>query len=132
MKSKILGKPEVEELQKELYAPEVDDFLKQADEAAKTGALDWDIVSKVAYVSYYRTYFEKDHQDAEVKRAIDWLVRALNMNPNHVELTMKYAEMLGNQKDYDAAAAILERLERRPEAPTLVSEWFGLLSAIQS
>jgi tetratricopeptide (TPR) repeat protein len=47
------------------------------------------------------------------------------MNPRHVDLTMKYADMLGASNEYDAGVAVLERLASRPEAPMLVKQWLG-------
>jgi len=66
-----------------------------------------------------------DSSDVSADKAMEWLTRALNMNPLHVELTMKYAEMMGMKKQYDGAVAILERLVKRPEAPVLTLEWLG-------
>jgi tetratricopeptide (TPR) repeat protein len=108
-----------------LYSEDVDNFLKQAEEAAKGGIVDWDVASKTAYISYYRTYFEKGDKLASVDKALEWILRALNMNPLHVDLTMKYADMLGASNEYDAAIAVLERLASRPEAPMLVKQWLG-------
>lgn len=108
-----------------LYSPDVDDFLKQAEEAANRGAVDWDIASKAAYICYYRTYFEKSNKQTAVDKARQWILRALNMNPLHVDLTMKCADMLGASHEHDAAVAVLERLASRPEAPLLVKQWLG-------
>lgn len=119
-----LNEAQVKELRDLLYSPDVDKFLQEATELANTGKLDWDTVSKAAYISYYRTYFERDGE-AEKDRALQWITRALNMNPMHVDLTMKYAEMLGTKEEYIAAVAVLERLVTRPEAPLLVREWLG-------
>lgn len=108
-----------------LYSEDVDNFLKQAEETAKGCGIDWDIASKAAYIYYYRTYFEKGDKQPSVDRAHEWILRALNMNPLHVDLTMKYADMLGASDEYDAAVAVLERLASRPEAPMLVKQWLG-------
>ncbi len=108
-----------------LYSDDVEKFLGQAEEAARSGQLDWDVTSKAAYIHYYRTYFEEKNREAETSKASEWIVRALNMNPLHMDLTMKYAEMLGNNKDYESTVAILERLVKVPEAPLIVREWLG-------
>jgi tetratricopeptide (TPR) repeat protein len=120
-------KDEAEALEKLLYSDDVNDFLQGADGASKGGSLDWDITSKTAYIYYYRTYFEKEDENKhlEVDTAIEWMTRALNMNPLHVDLTMKYADMLGANDEYEAAVVILERLVLRPEAPVLVKKWLG-------
>jgi tetratricopeptide (TPR) repeat protein len=108
-----------------LYSADVDNFLKQAEEGANGGAVDWDVASKTAYIYYYRTYFEKDNKEPIVDKAREWILRALNMNPLHVDLTMKYADVLGAGNEYDAAVAVLERLASRPESPILVKQWLG-------
>lgn len=119
-----VNEAEAKRLKDLLYAKEVEDFLVQADEAARNGTVDWDVASKTAYILYYRTYFEKDKTDL-VDKAHDWITRTLNMNPLHVDLTMKYADILSAQKEYEAAATVLERLALRPEAPVLVKQWLG-------
>jgi tetratricopeptide (TPR) repeat protein len=118
-----LNEKEEQQLKDLLYSADVETFLKQADDVAAKGALDWDITSKSAYVRYYRVYFEKDH--AGIGKAVEWVTRALNMNPLHVDLTMKYADLLGLNEDYASAASILEKLILREEAPVLVRQWLG-------
>ena len=120
-----VNKEEAENLKGLLYSADVDEFLKQADDAVKEGTADWDVVSKAAYIAYYRTYFGKDNQAAAVAKASEWITRALNMIPLHVDLTMKYAEMLAAKGEYEAATALLERLELRSESPFLVWQWLG-------
>lgn len=120
----VADEKETKELKDQLYSEDVDKFLVQADEAVRNGAADWDMVSKCAHIYYYRTYFEKENQSA-VGKATEWIIRALNMNPLHMDLTMKYAEMLAAAEDYGAAVAILERLVPQPEAPVLVRQWLG-------
>src|SRR4029077_1104600 len=78
-----------------------------------------------AYIQYYRTYFEKDDKAGQAKRAIDWITRALFMNPQHADLTMKYADMLATQEDYEGAASVLEKLVLQPDAPVVVRQWLG-------
>jgi tetratricopeptide (TPR) repeat protein len=118
-----LNEKEEQQLKDLLYSADVETFLKQADDVAAKGALDWDITSKSAYVRYYRVYFEKDH--AGIDKAVEWVTRALNMNPLHVDLTMKYADLLGLNEDYASASSILEKLVLREEAPVLVRQWLG-------
>jgi tetratricopeptide (TPR) repeat protein len=119
-----LAAKEREDLTKALSDASVDEFLKYADNAAANGSLDWDMVFKAANIHYYRTYL-RDDNEAEVKTAIDWIVRALNMNPKHIDLTLKYADMLGAKEDYSSAVAVLERLAPLPEAPAIVKQWLG-------
>jgi tetratricopeptide (TPR) repeat protein len=120
-----VNKQEADRLRGILYSDEVNAFLEQAEAASAQGNLDWDVVSKAAYIQYYRTYFEKDDKVGQAKRAIDWITRALFMNPEHADLTMKYADMLATQEDYDGAASILERLVLQPDAPVVVRQWLG-------
>ena len=122
-----VSKKELDDLKTALYSEDVTTFLKQADEALRYGmVLDWDTVSKVANVHYYRSYFETEEQKPlEVKRALDWIRRALAINPLHADLTMKYADMLGFDNQVDAAVAVLETLSVRPESPAVVKQWLG-------
>jgi tetratricopeptide (TPR) repeat protein len=120
-------KPEAERLRQSLYADEVNAFLKQADEDATQGnSLDWDTVSKVANIQYYRTYFETD-KTAQAKRAVEWIMRALLMNPHHADLTMKHADALAMMEDYAGSVSILERLVRDNDAPVSVRQMLGFL-----
>ncbi len=117
---------EAKNLRDLIFSDEVTNFLHQAEEAVASGSVDWDIASKSANIYYYRTFFlEKEEGRGPVGKAIEWLVRALNMNPLHVDITMKYAAMLGADDDAESAAAILERLVSMPESPALVKQWLG-------
>lgn len=120
-------RPEAENLRKLLYSDEVSNFMNEAEKAAKSGSkLDWDVVSKMALLQYYRTYYEKgEDKDAQQERAEEWLVRALLMNPNHADLTAKHADVLGMMKRYSETVEILERLRRSPEAPAYIEQWLG-------
>lgn len=120
-------KHDAERLRALLYSSDVKAFLDDCEEALKSGkALDWDAVSKAANLHYYRTYFEKgDEREIQAGLANVWIMRALNMNPLHVDFTVKYADTLGMVDRYDEAVAILERLERTPDAPAYVKQWLG-------
>jgi hypothetical protein len=120
-------KHDAERLRTLLYSSDVKAFLDDCEEALRSGkALDWDAVSKAANLHYYRTYFEKGDQRAiQAGVANVWIMRALNMNPLHVDFTVKYADTLGMMDRYDEAVAILERLERTPDAPAYVKQWLG-------
>lgn len=125
--TEIPDKKEVQQLRDLLYSDDVQTFLKEVEDTGLSGSLDWDTVSKTAYILYYRTYFEQDDATyrASVRKTLEWITRALNMNPLHVDLTIKYADMLGANKEDDAAIAVLERLALRPEAPIYVKQWLG-------
>jgi tetratricopeptide (TPR) repeat protein len=122
-----VDKDEAKNLRHLLYSDEVKAFLQQADAALiDGGGLDWDVISKVAYIHYYRTYFEnKDEKAAQARRAIDWITRALVINPQHADFTMKLADMMSVIGEYDSAVTILERLVRQPDAPIVVRQWLG-------
>lgn len=120
-----MGDDEVQHLKELLHSDEVKHFLLQADEAAQRGTADWDVVSKTAYIYYYRTFFEKENKNRAVARATEWLIRALNMNPLHSDLSVLYAEMLGAKNEFGPACAVLERLALRNEAPMYVLQWLG-------
>jgi len=110
-----------------LYSADVQAFLDQAEEAAKSGAtVDWDVASKVAYLQYYRAYFEKEEdKPPQVEKAIAWVQRALTINPQHVDLAAKYADLLGMLDRDVEAAAILDKIEMTPEAPAYIEQWLG-------
>lgn len=118
---------EEEELRKLFDSEDLKTFLNEAEESAKTGApLDWDVTSKVAYLRYYLTYFaEKKSKESEAELASQWIIRALNLNPLHVDLSVKYADMLDLLDRASEAVSILERIERTPEAPAYVRQWLG-------
>jgi tetratricopeptide (TPR) repeat protein len=116
---------EEQKLKELIYSDEVEKFLEEAEEASRTAGIDWDVVSKAAYISYYRTYFEKENRSAEIAKALQWITRALIMNPLHVDLTTKYADMLAADENYGAAAAVLDRLAAQPESPVFVKQWQG-------
>lgn len=122
-----VDKDEAKRLYDILYSEDVKAFLQQADAALADGAgLDWDVISKVAYIHYYRTYFEKkDEKPVQARRAIEWITRALVMNPQHADFTLKLADMMGATGDYGTAVTILERLVREPDSPIVVRQWLG-------
>lgn len=120
-------KPEAEKMRSLLYSDDVSKFLADAAKSVKDGArLDWDVVSKAATLNYYRTYYEiGDKKDEQEEVAAEWILRALVMNPLHPDLSAKYADVLGMLEEYDKAVAILERLEKSPEAPAYIRQWLG-------
>lgn len=125
--SEIATDKQKAELRTNLYSQEVQDFLNQAEEAIAQGnALDWDVVSKVANIQYYRTYFEDD-KISQAKKALDWISRALVMNPHHADFTMKQADTFAMMEDYSQAVNILERMLRDPDAPVSVRQMLGFL-----
>lgn len=122
----VLDAAEVKSLHDSLFSPDVDEFLKNVEDAQSKGAsLDWDVVSKTAYVYYYRSYFDESQRDAYVAKALPWITRALVQNPTHVDMAMKQADMLSAAGDDDGAISVLQALVRRPEAPVVVKQWLG-------
>jgi len=120
-------KSEFEGLRQVLYAEEVSTFLDAADEAVNSGAgVDWDVASKVAYLHYYRIYYESgEKREEQEDKAAEWILRALFMNPQHGDLTARYADVLGMQESYADAVVTLERLMQSTEAPAFVQQWLG-------
>ncbi len=119
--------PEAEEFRSQLYSDEVTKFLDEAKAAAKVGLpLDWDVVSKVAMLHYYRIYFEKGQaKEAQQRRAEEWLNRALVMNPNHADNRAKYADVLSMMERYEDAVAIIEALAKSTDGPAYTRQWLG-------
>jgi tetratricopeptide (TPR) repeat protein len=120
-------KEAAKELKGRLDSDEVKAFLDQVNSAVADGTnLDWDTVSKAAYIQYYRTYFtEDDSKVAQARLAVEWILRALQLNPHHVDLTTKYADMLAIAGDQLGAVSILERMVHQPDAPLMVRQWLG-------
>lgn len=114
-------------LSADLYSPNVNAFLDQSQQAlAARASLDWDVVSKVAYLQYYRAYFAKpEDKQAQQQCAYDWILRALVINPQHVDFTVKRADILALMKRWSECVAILEALAARPECPFFVLQWLG-------
>jgi tetratricopeptide (TPR) repeat protein len=125
---KVLKAKEADELRKLLDSDEVQKFLAQAEDAVKEGRLlDWDSVSKVSYIYYYKVYCtpEPEKKRAVVQSALQWLRRALVFNPLHVDLTMKCADMEMIDENYPAAISILDQMVTREDAPVYVKQWLG-------
>lgn len=119
--------PEAEEFRSQLYSDEVSKFLDEGKAAAKVGLpLDWDVVSKVAILHYYRIYFEKGQaKDVQQRKAEEWLNRALVMNPNHADLRAKYADVLSMLERYEDAVATIEALAKSTDGPAYTRQWLG-------
>lgn len=119
---------ETAQLKALLDSSEVYGYLTDADDALKAGReLEWNTVATVANLHYYRTYFESDQDNKreEANRAATWILRALTMNPMHVDLTAKYADMLSINERYEEATVILERIIAGPLTPPLFKEWLA-------
>jgi tetratricopeptide (TPR) repeat protein len=118
---------EASELRTQLYSADVSKFLDEARDASKAGlALDWDVVSRVAVLHYYRTYFEKNQaKDKQERTAEEWLKRALVMNPNHADLRAKYADVLSMLERYDDAVTVIEPLAKSTDGPAYTRQWLG-------
>jgi len=114
-------------LRDDFFSHDVDAFIEQVTNSVdQCAGVDWDDVTKVANIEYYRTYFvEKNEKPAQAKLAIEWIQRALLFNPHNVDLITKYADMLTVTQDYTGAIGILERLVRQPDAPLMVRQWLG-------
>lgn len=116
-----------EQLRNDLTSKDVETFLTQSESAIQTGQpLDWDVISKNAYLQYYRIYFsDADDKQEQAATALAWILRALIINPAHVDLTVKRADVLAIQGQYEECCAILERLQPQPECPAFIDQWLG-------
>jgi tetratricopeptide (TPR) repeat protein len=123
----ILDQKEAADTRKLLEDDDVKLFLNQAEQAVKEGrALEYDAVSKVAYIYYYKVYSaEEDKKQSLGQVAIHWVQRALVLNPMHIDLLMKYADLEMILNEYVSAAAILERSLARDDVPAYVRQWLG-------
>ncbi len=120
-------KDDAERFRQQLDSDDVKKFLDDAEEATRNGTpIDWDVVSKVANLHYYKTYFEKDgEKEAQEELAYQWIRRALLMNPFHVDFIVKCADVLGMMNRYLEAVKMLEDLDRTNEAPAYLKQWLG-------
>jgi hypothetical protein len=111
----------------DLDSQDVKTFLDQSEKALASGVpLDWDVISKVAYLQYYRAYLDKNiEKGAQQKLAYTWIQRALVINPQHVDLMVKRADVLALMKRWKECVAILDTLRDRSECPLFVLQWLG-------
>lgn len=111
----------------DLDSQDVRTFLDQSQKALESGApLDWDVISKVAYLQYYRAYLDKNtEKSAQQKLAFEWIQRALLINPQHVDLMVKRADVLALMKRWKESVDALKALRERPECPLFVLQWLG-------
>ncbi|HEV7674693.1 MAG TPA: tetratricopeptide repeat protein [Candidatus Angelobacter sp.] len=123
----VLEPKEAEELRTLLECDDVTLFLNQAEQALKDGhSLDWDTVSKVAYIYYYKVYCASETEKKDfLQYANQWIQRALILNPMHVDLLIKYADLEMIGEDYATAVAMLEQLAARDDSPGYVKQWLG-------
>jgi tetratricopeptide (TPR) repeat protein len=114
-------------LEKALDAPEVIEFLAACEKAITEGrALDWDILSKAANLQYYRAYLpDSADRPNQQEVALEWVSRALVLNPDHVDLTVKRADVLALLSRWRETVATLEALYPRPDCPFFVEQWLG-------
>ncbi len=125
------SKQAANEMKDKLFSDEVKAFLDGVNQSLDGGgSLDWDVVSKVAYIQYYRTYFtgnegKEEEKITQARCALDWIQRALLLNPHNADMTTKYADMLAVTKDFAGAVSVLERLLRQPDSPLVVRQWLG-------
>jgi tetratricopeptide (TPR) repeat protein len=118
---------EAEKLKKSLDSPDVQTFIEQSEAAVRDALpLDWDVVSKNAYLQYYRTYFtDSDQKIGQANLALEWILRALVINPDHIDLTIKRADILAILERNRETVLLLEKLHALPECPIFVEQWLG-------
>lgn len=124
-----LDSSEVDALRSNLYSDDVKQFLAECESDAKNGTLKSPHnISVAARLQYYRVYFEKKgtkEREAQEALALDWLLRALMIDPASPELQIKLADLYSLQEQYGEAIFIFERLERDSSSPQLVQQWLG-------
>lgn len=126
--SLLQGDPaKADELEKALCSTEVETFLKQCDEAIIIGRpLEWDVLVKVANLQYYRAYLpESKERPNQKEAALEWITRALVLNPDHVDLTVKRADTLVLLERFRETALVLDALYQRVDCPFYVEQWLG-------
>jgi tetratricopeptide (TPR) repeat protein len=115
------------ELEQLLLSDNVNKFLDQMKERTESGAaVDWDSVSKTAFIQYYRTYFvKKEDRKRQIDEAERWVKRALIMEPLHGALTVAYADLHSLQEDYPTAAQELKDLIANGDPPASAFQQLG-------
>jgi tetratricopeptide (TPR) repeat protein len=123
----VISKDEREEIRVLLYSKEVDKFLELVEERLDSGAsLDWDSISKAAYIQYYKAYFEgPGSRDNQILLGEQWIQRALLIQPFHAALTIAYADLKALQKDYSSAAKIIRDLITGGDPPATAMQLLG-------
>jgi tetratricopeptide (TPR) repeat protein len=88
--------------------------------------LDWDSISKTAFIQYYKTYFEpKEGRNTQIQEAEGWIQRALLIQPLHGPLTIAYSDLKAMQKDYTSAARLLKELIVGGDPPATALQLLG-------
>lgn len=110
-----------------LTSQEVKEFLDLMQESVDTGAaLDWDSVSKTAFIQYYKTYFEPaEKRKSQIHEAETWIQRSLLMQPFHGAMTIAFADLKSLQKDYASAAHLLKDLVIGGDPPATALQLLG-------
>lgn len=114
-------------LQELLYSEDVKKFLELAKERVDSGTpLDWDSISKTAYIQYYKAYFEpKESRNTQIQQAEAWIQRALLVQPLHGSLTIAYSDLKSLQKDYTSAAKLIKDLIIGGDPPATALQLLG-------
>jgi tetratricopeptide (TPR) repeat protein len=120
---------EFEGIHKELSTDDVNQFLKACEEDIQGGVrIEPGNVAMAAQIHYYRVYFEKEGteaRDAQERKALDWINRALMFDPLNPDFQMKLADVYNAQGRYVEAVSMIERLERDDNAPQYIQQWLG-------
>jgi tetratricopeptide (TPR) repeat protein len=117
-----------EELRSKLFSDAVKRFLDSCQRDLSSGAsISPENVKRAAVLHYYRSYFETNDTDRDAQQglALEWINRALLLDPLDILLQIKLADLFGMQDRYDEAISIFERLERDEDSPQYVQQWLG-------
>jgi len=96
-----LDPEEGKRLRSDLYADDVNEFLKVCeDDTRGLLQLQPENVAMAARLQYYRVYFEKESTEGRAtqeRKALDWTYRALMRDPTSPDFQIKLADLLGMQ-----------------------------------
>jgi tetratricopeptide (TPR) repeat protein len=124
-----LDPEEADRLRKDLFASDVDHFLEACEKDARALLnIQPENIAMAARLHYYRVYFEKEDTDtrnAQEKRALDWIQRALIRDPVSSEFQTKLADLFEMQGRYHEAVSIIERLARDDASPQYIQQLLG-------
>jgi tetratricopeptide (TPR) repeat protein len=116
-------------LRSDLFSDDVEKFLANCEEDAKTGSrIQPESVAMAARLHYYRVYLEKEDgpgRSRQQEKALEWMQRALMRDPTNPDFQIKLADIFWMQDRDDEAISIFERLERDDDAPQYIQQWLG-------
>jgi tetratricopeptide (TPR) repeat protein len=115
-------------LKEALLSKEVDEFLAICEDEVAKGTLSTDLISKASVLHYYRIRFfppDSSERSKEIAKSIEWLMRAMMIDPFDLEPQLKLAVVYGLSDEDEACISILERVGHDESSPQYLDQWLG-------